>query len=82
MIPTIGIVPRKDGAGSKNLERAENSPDLPKQRQEKLLPVYERLSNEQLLERCSRVSTLNANESLNEVIWWRCPIRSGLARSQ
>ena len=73
LMPTIGIVPRKAGAGFKNPERAKSSLDLPKQRQEKLVPVYERLSNEQLLERCSRVSMQNANESLNGGIWRRRP---------
>lgn len=52
----------------KNPDRPKTRPDLPKQMLEKLLPVYERLSNDKLLERCSRVSTQNANESLNGVI--------------
>jgi hypothetical protein len=38
-----------------------------------ILPVYERLSDEKLLERCERVATQNANECVNGQIWLRCP---------
>ena len=71
--PDHRYCPEKSWCWYKNPERPKTSPDLPKQMLEKLLPVYERLSNAQLLERCSRVSTQNANESLNGVIWRRCP---------
>ena len=40
-----------------------------------LLPIYERLSNEDLLQRCSQCVdevTQNANESLHQVIWNKC----------
>ena len=38
-----------------------------------LLPVYERLSNENLLKRCISGYTQNQNESFNSLIWSRCP---------
>ena len=39
----------------------------------KLKPVYERLADPELLRRCLRGKTQNANESLHGVIWRRCP---------
>lgn len=38
-----------------------------------MLPIYKRLSDEQLLKRCSLGKTQNANESLHSVIWSKCP---------
>ena len=38
-----------------------------------LLTVYKRLSDPELLRRCLRKRTQNANESLHGVIWSRCP---------
>ena len=38
-----------------------------------ILPVYERLSDTALLERCARIATENANECVNGVIWKFCP---------
>lgn len=40
---------------------------------DKILPLYERLTEESLLTRCARCLTQNANESLHSVIWSRCP---------
>lgn len=40
---------------------------------EKLKPVYVRLSSDELLNRCSRIGTQNANESLHSLVWRRCP---------
>lgn len=34
-----------------------------------LRPVYERLSNKKLLQRCQKAKTQNANEALRSVIW-------------
>ncbi|KAH7956502.1 hypothetical protein HPB52_010143 [Rhipicephalus sanguineus] len=34
-----------------------------------LLPIYERLSDERLLERCQRGKTQNSNESLHSIVW-------------
>lgn len=39
----------------------------------KLKPIYERLSSTDLLERCKRLGTQNANESLHSKIWAKCP---------
>ena len=36
-------------------------------------PVFERLSDEELLERLQRGDTQNSNESLHSHIWKRCP---------
>lgn len=38
-----------------------------------LLPVYERLTDEELLKRCESKATQNANESLHNCIWSKCP---------
>ncbi|KAE8738831.1 hypothetical protein FOCC_FOCC015663 [Frankliniella occidentalis] len=46
---------------------------ITKQVFDKILPSYQRLANEELLERCARVGTQNSNESLHHVIWNRCP---------
>ncbi|KAH9381902.1 hypothetical protein HPB48_015378 [Haemaphysalis longicornis] len=40
---------------------------------EALLPVYERLADHKLLERCQRGKTQNSNESLHSVIWSLAP---------
>lgn len=38
-----------------------------------MLPIYQRLSDDTLLERCARCLTQNANESLHSRIWNKCP---------
>ena len=40
---------------------------------EELKPIFTRLSDRELLERCVKGQTQNANESLHHVIWQRCP---------
>ena len=40
---------------------------------QQVLPVYKRLSENSLLERCSKSLTQNANESLHSRNWQRCP---------
>ena len=40
---------------------------------EKIKPIYDRLSDEDLLNRCANCLTQNANESLHHMIWNRCP---------
>lgn len=37
-----------------------------------IMPVYQRLASDELLKRCSRCATQNANESLHSVIWSKC----------
>lgn len=39
---------------------------------QKILPLYERLTDDSLLNRCARCLTQNANESLHSVIWNKC----------
>ncbi|GFV98823.1 uncharacterized protein TNCV_2913401 [Trichonephila clavipes] len=38
----------------------------------KILPIYQRLASNELLERCIRCGTQNANESLHSMIWAKC----------
>ena len=40
---------------------------------EQLLPIYERLTDSDLLHRCSQMKTQNNNECFNAQIWRRCP---------
>lgn len=46
---------------------------LPVEIGKKLVPIFQRLSDEQLLQRCSRNMTQNANESLHHLVWKICP---------
>ncbi|GFT19931.1 uncharacterized protein TNCV_4993571 [Trichonephila clavipes] len=39
----------------------------------KILPIYQRLASNELLERCIRCGTQNANKSLHSMIWAKCP---------
>ena len=39
----------------------------------KMVPIFQRLTDEELLKRCSRKKTQNANESLHNLIWKLCP---------
>ena len=72
--PDHRFCPDDDWCWYRNPKKSQgHRPDLPKPMLQTLLPVYERLSEDALLERCSRVSTQNANESLNGLIWRRCP---------
>ena len=49
---------------------------------EKLKPIYERLGSKELLKRCLRGGTQNANESLHSVIWSRCPKAFNASRNK
>jgi hypothetical protein len=40
---------------------------------QQIKPVYEKLSDTNLLERCMLGATQNANESLHSIIWTKCP---------
>ena len=46
---------------------------LPPQIGTKLVPIFQRLSNEKVLKRCSRKATQNPNESFHQLIWEICP---------
>ena len=56
----------------KDLVRANNSA-LPKFVLKAIKPVFEKLSEDALLQNCAHGGTLNANESLHNMIWMRCP---------
>lgn len=51
----------------------EHKPLMKREIAEKLLPIYKRMSEPALLERCSRMRTQNANECFNAQVWRRCP---------
>ncbi|GFV21674.1 uncharacterized protein TNCV_1834521 [Trichonephila clavipes] len=36
------------------------------------MPIYQRLASNELLQRCIRCVTQNANESLHSIIWGKC----------
>ena len=46
---------------------------LPVEIGQKLVPIFQRLIEESLLERCKQNRTQNANESLHNLIWRFCP---------
>ncbi|KAG0415860.1 hypothetical protein HPB47_006970 [Ixodes persulcatus] len=48
-------------------------PAFPKDVAKEIVPIYNRLTQRELLIRCSRMKTQNANESFNALIWKRCP---------
>ena len=52
---------------------SQPNPKLPRRIGELMKPVYMRLTNPDLLGRCHRALTQNANESFNQMIWQRCP---------
>ena len=54
----------------------KHKPALPMPVFEKMKPIYYRLTDRQLLDRCTRGATQNANESLNGVIWHIYPKES------
>ncbi|KAH7935669.1 hypothetical protein HPB52_011750 [Rhipicephalus sanguineus] len=62
-----------------NAAMARNEPipkskyNLPEAVSNALRPVYERLSDKELLQRCTRGKTQNANEALHSVIWSLSP---------
>lgn len=57
----------KPGPHKLNVGTPINEEFLPK-----ILPIYQRLASSELLERCIRCKTQNANESLHNMIWSRC----------
>lgn len=59
---------RKPGPHDKNIGTPIREEFLPT-----LLPIYDRLSDKKLLERCKQCLTQNANESLHSMIWHKCP---------
>ncbi len=47
--------------------------DLPLAIKKKLEPIFREISQDELLEKCLHGQTQNENESLNSVIWRKCP---------
>ncbi|GFY13926.1 hypothetical protein TNCV_1295871 [Trichonephila clavipes] len=45
---------------------------------EKIMPVYQRLASDTILERCVAGETQNSNESLHSCIWRKCPKEVGI----
>ncbi|XP_075550753.1 uncharacterized protein LOC142584524 [Dermacentor variabilis] len=67
----------KQNAAKARGEPAPRHPrNLPPHVGEALLPIFERLSEKKLLERCLRGKTQNNNESLHSMIWALSPKRS------
>lgn len=50
-----------------------HKPAFSKEIAREMVPLYNRLSQRDLLERCSRMKTQNNNESFNALVWKRCP---------
>ena len=46
---------------------------IPKAIKERLLPIFKDLCDPQLLEKCFHGQNQNVNESLNGIIWQKCP---------
>ena len=53
--------------------RRKHTAPLKRECGEQLFPVYDRLTKPDLLQRCIRMKTQNANECFNGQIWRRCP---------
>ncbi|GBN57426.1 hypothetical protein AVEN_10585-1 [Araneus ventricosus] len=49
---------------------------------EKILSVYQRLANNELLARCVSGKTQNVNESSHSVIWNNCPKETFVSKKQ
>ena len=47
--------------------------DIPVAIHEKILPIFKDLAKHDLLEKCLHGKTQNVNQSLNGLIWQRCP---------
>ena len=64
----------KEGVDPKR-KYAETRHDVPLPRDvsERLIPLFQRLSNHELLCRCMKLQTSNANESLHATVWRRAP---------
>jgi len=50
-----------------------DKPGIPNVISEEIRPVFISLSDDDLLKRCLHGKTQNANESINGMIWKRCP---------
>ncbi|KAH7945181.1 hypothetical protein HPB49_007388 [Dermacentor silvarum] len=64
---------RQNAAAAKGEPAPRHHYNLPPHVSKALLPIYERLSERKLLERCQRGKTQNNNESLHSLIWALAP---------
>lgn len=64
---------RQNAAEARGEPAPKHPRNLPPHVCQALLPIYERLSDKKLLERCLRGKTQNSNESLHSVIWSLAP---------
>lgn len=64
---------KQNAAAARGEPLPRHSYNFPQNVREALLPVYERLSDMELLKRCQRGKTQNANEALHSVIWSLMP---------
>lgn len=64
---------RQNAAQAKGEPIPKHRHNLPPHVCKALSPIYERLSDEKLLERCQRGKTQNSNESLHSVVWAHSP---------
>ena len=55
------------------LKQMKHDTPLPRDVSERLIPLFERLANPDLLSRCIKLVTSNANESLHSKVWRRAP---------
>ncbi|KAH9360930.1 hypothetical protein HPB48_007011 [Haemaphysalis longicornis] len=68
-----GLRCRQNAAKAKGEPAPKHRYNLPPHVCKALLPVYERLSDEKLLQRCLQGKTQNSNESLHSMIWALAP---------
>ncbi|XP_077511721.1 uncharacterized protein LOC144122078 [Amblyomma americanum] len=64
---------RHNAAEAKGLPSPKHHYNLPPHVSKALLPIYQRLSDRKLLQRCQRGKTQNSNESLHAMIWALAP---------
>ena len=55
------------------LKQMKHDTPLPRDVSERLIPLFEHLANPDLLSRCMKLVTSNANESLHSTVWRRAP---------
>lgn len=64
---------RQNAAAAKGEPAPKHRHHLPPHVCQALLPIYERLADKKLLQRCQRGKTQNSNESLHSLIWSLAP---------
>ncbi|GFY06207.1 uncharacterized protein TNCV_2680011 [Trichonephila clavipes] len=71
-------IAKNETPGSHSSMRTYLSPQVV----EKIIPVYQRLASDTILERCVAGKTQNSNESLHSCIWRKCPKGMHLSSSK